>query len=493
MNIVEILSDHARNRPDHPAIEDGARIVTYGELDGLVDAAAANLDAAGVRQGHVVAVLLNESADHLVILCALARIGAVIFSLNAALSKNETQKSLASVAVDAVIAHDHTAPGDGLNVLMAENICRPTTATFDRPDVGDKDPVMLIQSSGTTGEPKSFLRHHTGVAEGIGRYVRSQGWTEDERCFSLTRMSFNVGRDMALGMLRIGATYVVNDSRGPLSHGELTALVRDRRISYMFMTPSHMIPLLDYAADKAPLFPGLRGMMTGSAPITHAQRLLARERLTPNFMEAIGANEVGLLASASPADQDAHPDSLGRMIEGVEAEIVDDEDRLLPAGQVGLVRFRGAGNPPGYLDNPEATAVSFRDGWFYPGDLAALNEEGFFFFKGMADDVINNAGAKFYPIEVEAVLMAHPQISAAAAFAWPHTKLGQVAVACVAVNSEISAAELQAFCKQQMAGYKVPAIIEIMAELPRNAMGKILKSELKDVIERSVTESKAKR
>jgi acyl-coenzyme A synthetase/AMP-(fatty) acid ligase len=489
MNIAEILTDHARDRSSHPAIEDGERIVTYGELDGLVDSAAANLQAAGIRLGDIVAILLDDSVDHLIILCALARIGAVIFSLNATASKAEIEKSLASAPVKAVITAGPRLSGGDLLWLRAKAICRPALKPFEVQGVGDDDPVMLIQSSGTTGAPKSFLRTHAELGEWIGRYARGHGWSADERCLSLTRMSFNVGRNISLGMLRLGATVVINSSR---SHDELTALVRDKRISYLKLTPSHLVPLIDYAADKAPLFPGLRAMVFGSAPTTHAQRLLARERLTPNCYEQLGSNEAGLMALALPADQDAYPDAVGRIVEGVEAQIVDDEDRTLPVGEVGLVRFRGAGYPTRYLDDPDATTRAFRDGWFYPGDLAILNDEDYLFFKGRADDVINNGGAKFYPIEVETALLEHPQVSEAAVFGWPHTRLGEVAVACVVANSSISTKDLQTFCQQRIAGYKVPQAIEIMAELPRNAMGKISKIELKDIFQSKIAERQSK-
>ena len=490
MNITDILTEHARNRPDHPAIEDGERIVTYGGLDRLVDGAAANLQAAGIEPGDTVALLLGESADHLIILCALARAGAIIFSLNSTASKAELTEALASVAVTAVITHGSKLTRDDVRWLRATDVCKSTSQPFEGRGVGGDEPLMLIQLSGTTGTPKSFLRSHSDMVAWIERYARGHGWTAAERALSLTRMSFNVGRNISLGMLRLGATVVVNRSR---SHDELAAAVRDKRISYLKLTPSHLIPLLDYAADKAPLFPGLRAMVVGSAPTSHAQRLLARERLTANCYEQLGSNEAGLMALAMPADQDAYPDAVGHIVEGVEAQIVDDADIPLPAGAVGHVRFRGAGYPAGYLDDPEETERAFRDGWFYPGDLAALNGEGYLFFKGRADDVINNGGAKFYPIEVETALLEHPDVGTAAVFGWPHTRLGEVAVACVATSAAISTQDLQRFCKRRIAGYKVPQIIEVMANLPRNAMGKISKIELKDVIKRNLAERKSER
>ncbi len=485
MNIADILAERARGRADHPAIEDGARTVTYAELEAQVSESAANLQAVGIVAGDIVAVMLPDSADHLVVLCALARAGAVILSLNGASSPDELARSLTSMPVKAAITGVPVLPVADLRRLAVQEIRRPAPAPFVPPGVGGDDPVMLIQSSGTTGAPKSFVRSHADIGAWIGRYARAQGWNPADRCLSLTAMSFNVGRNISIGMLHVGATVVVNHAR---SLDELADAVREKRITYLKLTPSHLGPLIDYAAGKGLLFPGLRAMVVGSAPVTHQQRLLARERLTPNLMEQLGANEAGLLAFATPADQDAYPDAVGRVVEGVEAQIVDVDDRSLPAGEVGLVRYRGAGFPTAYLDDPEATARTFRDGWFYPGDLAALNDEGYLFFKGRADDVINSGGVKFYPSEVETALLAHPAVAEAAVFAWPHKRHGQIAAACVVTRAPLAPRDLAAFCAKRIAGYKVPQVILPLPEMPRNPMGKIMKSRLKDILRRELAQ-----
>ena len=476
INIADILAEHAHDRADHPAIEDDPRVVTYADLDTRVTETAANIQAAGIDKGDQVAVMLPDSANHLIALCALARAGAVILSLSPSLSSREAARSIYDANVKMIVGGTSTSTVFGIQSLDINDICRSAANPFRPVGTNDDDPVMLIQSSGTTGAPKSFVRSHAQVMAWMRRYARTQGWTPDDRCLCLTQMSFNVGRNISLGMLRTGATVVVDRAGSP---DALAARVRDKRISYLKLTPSHVVPLLAHAANKPPLFPGLRAMVVGSAPTTHDQRLLARERLTPNFCEQLGSNEAGLLAFATPSDQDAFPESVGRLADGVEAEIVDEKDQPLAPGEVGLVRFRGDGYPTGYLDDPEATARAFRDGWFYPGDLAALNEQGYLFFKGRADDVINNGGAKFYPMEVEAALLAHPEVAEAAVFGWPHPRHGEVAAACVVTRSSVSKRALQAFCRQRIARYKVPQVIAELAEMPKNPMGKILKSELR--------------
>ena len=187
------------------------------------------------------------------------------------------------------------------------------------------------------------------------------------------------------------------------------------------------------------------------------------------------------MAVATPEDQVAHPESVGRLIEEIEAQIVDERDQPQPFGLVGNIRFRGSDIVKSYLNNPQATARAFRGGWFYPGDLAAINEAGFVFLKGRADDVINNEGAKFYPIELETVLLSHPDVMETAVLGWPHKRFGEVAVAFIVCSkNSVKDKELIAFCGAQIAPHKLPNRIIRLSELPRNAMGKVVKNRLRD-------------
>ncbi|MDP7342069.1 MAG: hypothetical protein QF767_01585, partial [Alphaproteobacteria bacterium] len=138
--------------------------------------------------------------------------------------------------------------------------------------------------------------------------------------------------------------------------------------------------------------------------------------------------------------------------------------------------------------DPEADARTFRDGWFYPMDLAAINEAGYIFLKGRADDMISCDGIKFYPIEVENVLLSHPDVKEAAVFGWPHPLHGEVAMAAVTTGTPETSKTLQDFCLQRLAAYKAPQLVMRMAEMPRNPAGKILKRHLKERMRRKIDE-----
>ena len=193
-------------------------------------------------------------------------------------------------------------------------------------------------------------------------------------------------------------------------------------------------------------------------------------------------NEAGFLAIAKPDDQNRVPGSVGRAIREIDVEVVDTEDQPVPAGTVGAIRCRGPLLPTGYYKNPDLTAQAFRNGWFYPNDLAAIDEQGYVFLKGRSDDVINNEGEKFYPIEVENILLRHPDVEEAAVFGWPHRDHGEVAIAYVlSKDSSIRSKALHSFCCDHLARFKAPAWYYFLRKaLPRNAMGKVEKRLLKE-------------
>jgi len=343
--------------------------------------------------------------------------------------------------------------------------------------LGDQ-PALLVQSSGTTGKAKLF---HVSHEENLHRYLRvtrQQGFTPEDRYLTVSAMYFQVCRSYFFCLLSNGSTLILAPNLSPAS---LVEFVNRRQITVLKLLPVNLLALLEFAMDKddSMQFPNLRMMSSGSAHITHQQRLRARQKLTANFFEGYGANELANVAIASPADQDAYPESVGRIDDIVEAEIVDDDDQVLPTGEIGLIRLRCAGMISGYLDNSVMTARHFRDGWYYPGDIASINGERYLFLAGRADDVINNAGIKYYPIEVETVLLSHPEVAEAAVFSWPHDTAGQVTAAAIVARKKIPADDLRQFCRERLADYKTPYAVIFLKSLPKNGMGKVLKRQLR--------------
>lgn len=482
MNIADILQQHARERANHPAIEDGERVIAYDELAARVEAAAANLHAAGIRSGDVVVIMLPDSANYLVVLYALAKLGAINFAVDIGLPKREREQATEGIAIKAMISEPRSAPLAGAKALNVSEICQfPSDAVAPLMASGAEfdgaQTLMIIRSSGTTGTPKQIPIYHAQIGARTFLNKKYTGIKASERYLAVVRLPFFAGSRRCMTMLQLGATVVINHAP---SMAQLLSDFCEKNISYTYLSPGHIRPLLDAANGDGPMAPGLR-IIVSTARLLPAERLEVRRRLTPDLIESYGSNEGGLMAVARPEDQDAYPDSVGRLIAEKEAEIVDDTDQPVPPGQVGNIRFRAQYIATTYLNNPEAAARAFRGGWFYPGDLAAINAAGYIFLKGRADDIINNEGAKFYPIELETVLASHPEVAEAAVIGWPHKRHGEVAVAFVVCRAkDLEKGELIEYCRERIAGHKLPHRIWNMRELPKNPMGKVVKNRLRE-------------
>ncbi len=163
---------------------------------------------------------------------------------------------------------------------------------------------------------------------------------------------------------------------------------------------------------------------------------------------------------------------------GVEVQCVDEEPRPLPAGKVGRIRYRGPAVADGFWNDPAASREAFRDGWWSPGDLGMLDESGYLYLKGRAKDMIIRGGVNIYPGEIEAALQSHPAVADSAVVGWPSREFNEEVAAFVILKGAATSAELRDLCRKALAPYKVPREVFVVADFPRNALGKVIKADL---------------
>jgi len=479
MNIAEALDQSFSQRPAHPAIEDGERIASYADLAALTRRCAAGLRRLGVGRGDFVVLALPDSIEHVALICALARIGAVTASLDGASPAVDLRRAIAGFTPAAVVTPDGARLFAELPATALADVVAAGEDEMPREPYVDPDaPLMLVQSSGSTGVPKRLLLTHRHMAARNRRLIAAMSLNRDDRYFMAVPLSFLSGRRRCLSLLSLGGTVVFN--RTTSVDGALATL-RDRRISYTALTPTHLRLLLNGLPGDQPFCPDLRATVS-AAPVTPVERLRARRRLTPHLFESYGTNELGDLVLGTPQDQDARPGDTGRVLPGVQAQVVDEAGALLPPGQSGRIRFAVPESPTAYLDAPEGTARHFADGWFYPGDHVVLDGEGSMRFLGREDDAINNSGVKFYPAEVEAVLASHPRVADAAVVATPHPVFGEVAVAFVVFRGRPPHPALGAYCAERLAAHKRPVAFLPLAKMPLVRPGKPDKPGLKAML-----------
>ncbi|SEF57317.1 Acyl-CoA synthetase (AMP-forming)/AMP-acid ligase II [Thermomonospora echinospora] len=473
----------------HPAAPDTAVLhwkdgeLSLGELTAAARALAARL---GPLDRAPVACLVDGGASAVTAMFATWLAGGVYVPVNCRLSDAEVRDQLNATAPAAVVvgaAHTDRVPGH-LNRLVEHAprswIPVPATATWTGERYGH-DAALVIRTSGTTGTAKPVILEHEGVREGLDTVIArlrggSQGRPARAPMPNLipTSMALWAGIWNALFAFRLGAPVVLLDRFDTADYADL---VKRFGIRSCILAPAMMNMLAEdpRITDLAPL----RLVRSITAPLTPAQARRFRDRFGVAILNSYGQTELGgEVAGWTAADVgefgDAKLGAVGRPHPGVTVRIMDDERRELPAGRVGEIWIR---SPFATRDVP---ADRVADGFLRTGDLGRLDDDGFLWIEGRVSDMINRGGMKIVPHEVEEALRRHPGVADACVAGVPDARLGEVPVAWVrpAAGQDPQEAELRAFARRALAGYKVPVAVRRVDDFPRNEIGKVLRREL---------------
>ena len=478
-NIAGVLANHARRRPSHPAIVSAEGTVRYGELDLLVRQRAAFLMKLGVGPGDVVGVCLRDRAEHVLLLYAIAAVGAAILPLDWRWTVEEKIRIAKFFEADHVLHEADDPIADSVNGVAIEPSWQDRLADLDPlselTEARDR-PLVISLSSGTTGTPKGPAISQSHMLNRFMIYIVSLGFHERDRYLAVLPLYFGGGRGFAMCALYCGAT--VKLLAPPISADALAAEARAWRPSMMLLVPTLLRRLLALPASSGPLPASLRILITTGAMLHPDERQQVLRRLSPKLVNFYGCTEGGGLSLLLPEHRGAAAESVGQPVFGTDLEIVDQSNLLVTTGSVGRIRYRGPGVAIGFYKNPAASAEAFADGWFYPGDLGRLDEDGFLYLAGRAKDMIVRGGVNVYPEEIEQVLCGHASVSDAAVVAWPSPDLGEEIAAYAVVAGDVEEAVLLDHCRTHLAPYKVPRAVFFIEELPRSSVGKVRKNEL---------------
>jgi acyl-CoA synthetase (AMP-forming)/AMP-acid ligase II len=479
LNLADALQSHARNIPDREAILERGAVLSYGALHERVLKLATYFAAKPVEPHAIVGVALRDTGLHLSILYGLARAGIVILPMDCRWTAIEKERVARHFGARLVLCETGDTLADDIATEVVDD---GWLANIERHEASGRftssgeTPLLLSLSSGTTGRPKGPLIQHKHFLRRFMTHWINLGLNGRQRYMSATPLYFGGGRTFAMSILFSGGTVIMNPP--PYDARDLVSAVRDTGATSLFLVPTSLRRLLERSdADLVPLR-GLDLLISSGAPLTPSERRDITQRLCGNFFEYYASTEGGGISLLAPEDQTLHPDSVGRPIFSVDVEVVDDADRPLQPGQVGALRYRGPGVAEGYYRDPEASREAFRDGWFYPGDLAEQNEHGYVFLRGRRKDLILRGGVNIYPAEIEATLMVHPAVAEAAVVAVPSVEFGEEVAAFVQLRDATDPAVLRDWCAGRLASYKRPKIITVVDTLPRNSAGKVNKTDL---------------
>jgi len=462
------IRDRARATPGRVAVDYEDRVVTYGELDAGSDAWAARFHDAGLRRGDRVATLTGNTPEHVAVFFACAKAGLILVPLSWRLTAPELQYQLADAEPALFLVEDDF-----------RELAQQTSSPFERPvpgtaapnqvpdvDVSDEDGLLLIYTSGTTGKPKgAVLTHSNCFWTNLSLDLVTPMAEEDVVLQVLPQFHCGGWNVQPLLAWWKGARVVLE--RG-FDAGRVLDLIERKRVTTLMGVPAIYLFLAQHPRFAEADLSSLRRAVVGGAPMPESLlETWAARGIT--VVQGYGLTEAAPNVLCLPPEDAAR--KLG--FAGKPYPFVDvalsDEGELLVAGPNVF---------PGYWRNAEATNAAFTpDGLLRTGDVAEKDGEGFYRIKGRLKEMYISGGENVYPAEVEAVLHEHPDVSDAAVVGVPDERWGEVGAAYV-VADRVSVDELLAWCEARLARFKVPKSIDLVAEIPRNGMGKVQKQEL---------------
>ncbi|HEX3782562.1 MAG TPA: AMP-binding protein [Pseudonocardiaceae bacterium] len=473
---------------DRPAlIEDGTgRTTTFAELDAAADGFAAALLADGLRPSEVVAVAMDNGPDFVVAFRGVLRAGGIILLLDPRAPDPVWERALTTGARRIVADHDLTPRLARLRLertVAQVELRSPGQSTVDRtggalPALPAPDlTAVLAASSGTGGRVKHAPLTHANLAANLGQIHARHLLTAQDIVVAVTPWRHIYGMQMAMNhTLAVGGRLVILDGRFELSR-LLTAIHR-HRITVAYLVPDTIIRLADHPLEGYDLS-CLRAIFSGGAPLPTEVAAALSQRLGIPVLQGYGMTEAGcthLVPDGVPAPMG----SIGLPLPRTEVRIADPDTGMpVPVGRVGELWVRGPQVSPGYLDDPAATAeLRTPDGWLRTGDLARVDDAGFCTITGRRKDMIKYKGYQVSPVELEAILLAHPDIREAAVVGVPDPICGELPKAFVVVERDLPEQAIFDHVAAQVAPQYRIRLVEQVATLPRNAMGKVIRTML---------------
>lgn len=507
MRLEHFLRAYAQRHQAKTALVAGEQRVSFADLHSRVNTLALGLRRLGVGCGDRVLVYLPNGVEFVQSLYACFSLGAIVVPVNTRM----TPKELAYFAVDSqptvFIYHaESEKPLQEIREQLA-GVCRVVVGTvlgtdpapglhrFEQvavacdeslPDVKvDAEDCMILYTSGTTGKPKGAVMTHANMVVQHG-YINPVEWriTADDVFLVTTPLAHRTGMARMLNALSLGATLVI---MGRFEPDDALALIEREKVSAVGMVPTvarMLMPALERGAQRCASLRHL--IVTGEAfPVELKRRLI---ELLPQVRQHsfFAMTEVGSVTGLEHEEQFTHPASVGRVTPGVEVKLVDDRGEEVSVGEAGELLVR-AGIPGrfttmrGYFGRPDETAATIVDGWVKTGDMARFDVDGYLYIVDRRKDMVLSGGFNIYTKEVEQMLLEHTAIADAAVVGVHDEVFGEAVAAFIELKPgrELEVSEVMEHSKSRIASYKKPKHVFFVDSFPRNAMGKVLKSELR--------------
>ncbi len=497
ITLNELFMRTFREKGGKTAVTFSGQDYTFKDLDTISTRLAHALINMGIVPGDSVALRLPKCMEFIFCYLSNLKLGATTLPLNPAYPEDELAYFLSDSGTRLLVTDfssrglvekiSHSLPelhhvlyyDDPHESLM--NRLEPFAPEPIKRAAPPSDTALICYTSGTTGRPKGAMLSHGNLASNIRSLMQAWGWTENDRFLHALPIFHMHGLGVGLhGALATGCYTLMHERFDP--EAVMSALERER-MTLLMGVPTFYHRFLGLPPDRKFDLSSMRLFISGSAPLREETFRSFQERFGHTILERYGMTETGMNIS-NPLKGERRPGTVGFPLPGVEARIVDPlSGEILTNDEVGEIQLRGPNVFSGYWQKPRETEESFTpDGWLHTGDLGLRDADGYYSIVGRSKDLIISGGMNVYPKEVERVIDEHPGVVESAVVGVPDPDLGEKVAACVVLRlrERMKPDEIISFCGERLAGYKKPKMVVFMDELPRNAMGKILKQELKN-------------
>lgn len=492
VSLGEVLRSTAAKTPQKTAVVFQSRKTTYRALDRMTDGLAAQLRNAGIEPGDRVALICINCTAFVVAYYGILKAGAVVVPINVLLNADEVRHIIADSGSRGVIYHELLAPMvDGLGTALEEMRVRirlsnddeanaalfaPPKRVWKIPPINPvEDLAAVMYTSGTTGRAKGAMMTHANLISNAAAYTVHMGVTSRDVTIVVLPMFHTFAATVGTNAsIYIGATITVLVRFTP---DEVARVMEEDGATVFMGVPSMYTIFCNLQEGKAPPLERLRVAVSGGAALPVDIHRRFEERFGVGIREGYGLTECSPITTMTPITGVIKPGSIGPALEGVEVRLVDDRGNDVPAGEVGELVVRGPNVMKGYWENEKATREAFFGEWFRTGDLARVDEDGYYYIVDRKKDLIIVNGLNVYPRHVEEVIYQHPAVAEVAVVPEKDDLHGEVPRAVIALKEGASATEREiiAFCRKRLGRFQVPRVVEFVPALPKNATGKILK------------------
>jgi long-chain acyl-CoA synthetase len=502
-----VLAETVARVPDARALLSDERCLTWAELSDEAGRVAALLLSIGIRSGDVIGFAIDKKPEVVVGFLAAARIGAIMAPINFKLHHDRIEDQFRTSNITAILTQ---ADRRGMMASIAAVLPEPARRIYvgapgpegtthydahrdlspigEQPGITPDTPCYYNYTSGTTGRPKGAVTTHRHILVNAVATIEGLGFTESDIFLGMFSV-FAHPHELFHRSIVVGGAFAILDSISPRRIAEAVASFK---VTWMMAVPSFYEMMLDYAAPRdgreADLtgrhdLSSLRILESGGAYVG-AETMERMEALFgATFLPVWGCTEATGVGIANGPGAWRKPGATGRPVPGYEVRAVDDAGNDVAPGSIGELLLRGPALAAGYVNQPEETAEAFIDGWYHTSDLIIIDEDGFIQFAGRRSEMLKIGGIRVYPLEIETALKSHPEVRDVVVVRAEERLRGEIARAVVQVEpgSRLTVRDVQAWCRQHLASYKVPRIVEFWAEIPKLPNGKIDKRAVTDV------------